>query len=384
MIQDTNNQPIKQEFSLELFATPPPIRVAEKEPIIEPKKEVIKLINNNALDKWGSSRMTNESHYPVPEPMISINGQSIATAGNIAVISGIQKSAKTSISMIFLACFVREFIEPIDGVPTQITGQPAKGKANLHFDSEQAKHRYLSNIKAMLRRLGKTEIPKNLYAYSLRGQSIEESLQMIVDTFELANKDCGGIHSCFIDGIADLVNSVNDELESNKIIKFFEDLATKYNCLIVAVIHRNPNDSKVRGHLGSQLLRKAEAILCVKKEGDLSYIEPEDLRTASNGDIPKLMFQYDKEKGYHVCVGEHTATEQPNKLETYQNLLNMIFIEPNQEIKSNDLIGQIEKLTSKSLSTVKNYLKDMEDYEMIYKEKRGIWKMTETPETPEI
>ena len=182
------------------------------EPIIEPK-ESSKMVN---LDKWKTSRMTNESHYPVPEPMIAINGQSIATAGNIMVISGIQKSAKTSISMVFLACFVRGFIEPIDGVPTQIAGQPAKGKANLHFDSEQAKHKYLSNIKAMLRRLNKTEIPKNLYAYSLRGQAIDESLQMIVDTFELANKECGGIHSCFIDGIADLVNSVNDELESDR------------------------------------------------------------------------------------------------------------------------------------------------------------------------
>ena len=375
--------PEKKGFSLDLFETPLPIRTVGKVEI-EPKKEVIKLLNNTISDKWKDSRMTSESHYPVPEPMIAINGQAIATAGNIAVISGIQKSAKTSISMIFLAGFIRYFIESIDGVPSEMMMQPAKEKANLHFDSEQAKHKYLSNIKAMLRRINKTEIPKNLYAYSLRGQSIEESLQMIAETFVLAEKECGGIHSCFIDGIADLVNSVNDELESNKIIKFFEDLATKYNCLIVAVIHRNPNDSKVRGHLGSQLLRKAEAILCVKKEGDLSYITPEDLRTASNGDIPKLMFGYNKEKGYHCYVGDYQGKEEPNKLEFYKNLIDLIFKEPNQEIKSNDLIGQIEKLTSKSLSTVKNYLKDMEDYEMIYKEKRGIWKMTETPETPEI
>jgi hypothetical protein len=371
-MQDTNNQPIRQELSLDLFKTPPPIPVVEKveiEPIIEPK-ELTKIVN---LDKWKTSRMTNESHYPVPEPMIAINGQSIATAGNIAVISGIQKSAKTSISMVFLACFIREFIEPIDGVPTQITGQPAKGKANLHFDSEQAKHKYLSNIKAMLRRLNKTEIPKNLYAYSLRGQAIEESLQMIVDTFELANKECGGIHSCFIDGIADLVNSVNDELESNKIIKFFEDLATKYNCLIVAVIHRNPNDSKVRGHLGSQLLRKAEAILCVKKEGDLSYIEPEDLRTASNGDIPKLMFQYDKEKGYHICVGEYAGEKEPNKLEFYQNLVDILFAEK-EEIKRGELLAIMAKTANKSEGSCQAYLKEMEGYEMIFSEKRGFWK----------
>ncbi|MBC7749070.1 MAG: hypothetical protein H7Z76_10935 [Methylotenera sp.] len=326
--------------------------------------------SDTPLDKWKELRMTNESHYPIPEPMIAINGESIATAGNLVVISGIQKSAKTSISMIFLACFIRAFLQPVDGVPSQIMGQPAGTKANLHFDTEQAKHKYFSNIKAMLRRLGKTDIPKNLYAYSLRGQSIEDSLAIIENTFVLAEKECGGIHSCFIDGIADLVNSVNDELESNKIIKFFEDLATNYNCLVVAVIHRNPNDSKVRGHLGSQLLRKAEAILCVKKENDFSYIEPEDLRTASNGDIPKLIFQYQKEKGYHVCIGESSTIEPTTKIEMYENLLDMIFSET-ETLRYSDLANQIAKFTSKSAESAKKYIREMQSFDMIFCPKKG-------------
>lgn len=328
--------------------------------------------SETVLDKWKALRMTNESRYPIPEPMISINGESIATAGNLMVISGIQKSAKTSISMIFLSGFIRGSIEPIDGVPSEMMIQPAGTKANLHFDTEQAKHKYLSNIKAMGKRLGKTEIPKNLYAYSLRGQSIDDSLAIIESTFILAKQECGDIHSCFIDGIADLVNSVNDELESNKIIKFFEDLATNYNCLVVAVIHRNPNDSKVRGHLGSQLLRKAEAILCVKKENDLSYIEPEDLRTASNGDIPKLMFQYQKDKGYHVCIGENSQQQQPTKIEMFENLLDIIFNET-ETFKYSELANLIAKFTSKSEESAKKYIKEMMGLEMIFCPKRGLY-----------
>lgn len=329
-------------------------------------------VNSIEPDKWASFRMTNKSHYPIPEPMIAISGQSIATAGNLMVISGIQKSAKTSISMIFLCGFVRAFIEPIDGVPKEMMLQPAGTKANLHFDTEQAKHKYLSNIKAMLRRMNKTEIPKNLYAYSLRGQSIDDSLAIIENTFVLAKRECGQIHCCFIDGIADLVNSVNDELESNKIIKFFEDLATEYNCLVVAVIHRNPNDSKVRGHLGSQLLRKAEAILCVKKEGDCSYIEPEDLRTASNGDIPRLMFQYQKEKGYHVCLGESSTIEKPSEIEMLNNLVDLIFREK-ESFKYSELVNRIMKLNSKSEDTAKKHVQKMLKSELIFRPKNGVY-----------
>lgn len=351
--------PDKPEFTLELIN-------AHLEELTNQKE------SDTPLDKWKELRMTNESHYPIPEPMIAINGESIATAGNLMVISGIQKSAKTSISMIFLCGFIRGKLEPMDGVPPEMMLQPAGTKANLHFDTEQAKHKYLSNIKAMGRRLNKTDIPENLYAYSLRGQSIDDSLSIIEHVFRLAEKECNGIHSCFIDGIADLVNSVNDELESNKVIKFFDDLATRYNCLVVAVIHRNPNDSKVRGHLGSQLLRKAEAILCVKKENDFSYIEPEDLRTASNGDIPKLIFQYQKDKGYHVCVGESSTVEQPTKIEYFENLLDIIFSET-ETLRYSELANQIAKFTSKSVESAKKYIKEMQGLDMIFCPKRGLY-----------
>ena len=112
----------------------------------------------------------------------------------------------------------------------------------------------------------------------------------------------GGIHFALIDGIADFISSVNDEEQSNAIVKQLEHLATVYNTLIIVVIHRNPNDNKVRGHLGSQLIRKSESVLAIKKDGDSSYIDPEYLRTAANGDIPKYLFKYNKEMYMHKYV----------------------------------------------------------------------------------
>jgi hypothetical protein len=340
-----------------------------------------KVNNNSILSRWKEFRITAESNYPTPEPIISINGQSIATAGNIIAVSGLQKSGKSSFSNIVLSGCIKEQFETMDGVPPVISIKSSGGKAIIHIDTEQAKHRHLANLKGgILKRIGRTTAPENLLSFNVRGLDIEKCIELLNDVFTYANQTFGGVHLCLIDGFADLIKSVNDEESSNNLVKYLDGLATEYNTLIIGIIHRNPNDSKVRGHLGSQLLRKCEAVLAIKKDGDLSYIDPEELRTASKNDIPKLMFQYDKDKGYHVCVGEHTESEQPNKLEFLENLLELSF-EVNNEMKYKELIAKMVKITGKGVTTCKGYLNEMESYEMVFKENRGIWKRSETLET---
>ena len=335
--------------------------------------------NNSLIDfcpKWESFRITAESNYPTPVPIISINGQSIATAGNLLAISGLQKSGKSSVTGFFISGFVKTQHEPMDGVPNAICVQSANGKAIIHIDTEQAKHRHLANLKYnILRRIGRETAPENLLSYNVRGAEIQECIDLLDDVFREAQARFGGVHVCIIDGFADLIKSVNDEESSNNLVKYLENKATEYNTLVIGIIHRNPSDSKVRGHLGSQLLRKCESVLAIKKEGDLSYIDPEELRTASKNDIPKYLFGYDKEKGYHVCVGEHQGDTAPNKIELYENLLNLIF-EDCQELKRKDLISKIMLNTAKSEGMAKKYLEEMQTYEMIYTESRGIWKRT--------
>lgn len=332
-------------------------------------------VDNGFCGKWSEFRITAESDYPTPEPIISINGQSIATAGNLVAISGLQKSGKSSISNMIIGGCVKEQHEPIDGVPSAIVVKSANGKAIIHIDTEQAKHRHLSNLKYnILKRIGRTTAPNNLLSYNVRGLDIEKCTELLDDVFTSAQAEFGGVHLCLIDGFADLIKSVNDEESSNNLVKYLDNKATEYNTLIIGIIHRNPSDSKVRGHLGSQLLRKCESVLAIKKEGDLSYIDPEELRTASKNDIPKLMFGYDKDKGYHVCMGEYQGETAPNKIETYQNLLDIIF-KDKTEMRSKDFVPQVEKLSGKGNSTAKVYITEMEGYEMIFRPKRGVWQL---------
>lgn len=332
------------------------------------------------VNKWIDYRITTESNYPTPPPLIEINGESIATAGNIICVSGLQKAGKSSFTGIVLSGAIKQAFEILDGVPDAIKIMPANGKGIIHIDTEQAKHRHLTNLKyGILGRISYTKSPENLLSYNVRGLEIDKCIELLNDVFSYANEAFGGIHLCLIDGIADLILSVNDEESSNQIVKYLDRLATDYNTLIIVVIHRNPSDSKVRGHIGSQLLRKCESVLAIKKDGDSSYIEPEELRTAGKNDIPKYLFQFDKSKGYHVCIGEHTSDAQENKFEFYSGLVYNIF-KNELPISTGLILDQLAKMTGKGTSTCKTYLNDMVEYSLIEKESRGQYKKIPPPE----
>jgi hypothetical protein len=80
--------------------------------------------------------------------------------------------------------------------------------------------------------------------------------------------------------------AANDPDEAFAFIEEWQQLADKYQMVIVCVRHENPGSEtgKTRGHLGSQLERKAESNLRLLKEDIVTVIYREKSRGAH---IPK-------------------------------------------------------------------------------------------------
>jgi len=101
---------------------------------------------------------------------------------------------------------------------------------------------------------------------------VEDAQEVLIHAMEENAKRFNGIHSVFIDGPGDLVPSVNDEEASNTLVAILMGLAEKHACHIINAIHLNhgsPNDSKMRGHLGSQLARKSETTIKVTAKDEV-------------------------------------------------------------------------------------------------------------------
>jgi hypothetical protein len=111
-----------------------------------------------------------------------------------------------------------------------------------------------------------------------------------------------------LDGGADFVADVNDAAESNAFVATRHDLAIKHDCPIVGVVHFNPGSEKSRGHLGSQLERKAETNLALEKDADESTV----IYSTKNcrAGIPKGIgprFRFDPAAGMHVSVASRQS-----------------------------------------------------------------------------
>lgn len=76
----------------------------------------------------------------------------------------------------------------------------------------------------------------------------------------------GGVLAVIIDGGADLLHSVNDEAESNAMVARLVSTAGQIEAPVIVVIHENHGAEKARGHLGSQLERKAESVIRMEKD----------------------------------------------------------------------------------------------------------------------
>lgn len=169
----------------------------------------------------------------------------------------------------------------------------SRNKAVLFYDTEQSEVQLYKNISNLLRRCGREAMPEWFKAYCLTGMSRKERLLSIIQSLDKYHYQYGGVHLVVIDGIADLIKCANDEAESIAVVEELYRLAGIYKTCIVTVLHFIPNGLKLRGHLGSELQRKAAAILSIEKDSDpaISVVKALKVRDGSPLDVPIMQFR---------------------------------------------------------------------------------------------
>lgn len=334
------------------------------------------LIQPDSLVEYEHLRITDKTAILQPIPLVTINKETIITSEALSTISGQSKGGKSAIIGILIAGSISKDGE-IDGLAGIEVRLNPEGLAVIHLDTEQARHKQQSNLKSILKRAGLPECPSYLLSYNIRQLDIEKYAEITNSICERAFKEFGGIHSIWIDGGADYIADVNDAAQSNAIIKFFEDLAIKYKTAVIIIVHTNPGGDKERGHFGSTCQRKSESVLTVKKNGDISSLEAKFLRNAGNGDIPKIEFAYNKEKGYHtyVGVGIDIPIDKPNRrLEAIRQSHVLVF-SGQRSYTYKDAIHAIRFAAHVGERTAKDYFTHMKANNMIYQGVDNNWRI---------
>ena len=325
------------------------------------------------LKKYNRLRISALNPLKAPTPIISINGVPISTEGNIMILSGDSKSGKSALCNVILAGAICPIGQQYDGFQGIDIEPNYQSKAVLHFDTEQSTHQHYKSFKnSILNRVALSIEPTLYYTYNIREIDISKYRSMCREIFESVYKKHNGIHLAVIDGAADFIKSVNDEEESNAIIKFFEQLAIEFKPPIILIIHFNPKSEKQRGHLGSQLQRKAESVIAIKKNEGISYIEPQLLRNGSNANIPHIQFSYDETKGYHISCGVFNKTSKEDEEKKQLEILaKTVFSDI--PMSFTDAINKLTEITKSSNRTMSTRLKKMVELELVSKSKGKLY-----------
>jgi hypothetical protein len=214
--------------------------------------------------------------FPDSVPILLQGDVPLFSSGEISLITGIPKTKKTFLVPFFIAALLAE---------KEYAGFTSKLKSNiLLIDTEQGRRR--TNI--VIRRIYKLlnwdfNVPiQKFTAMSIRELSAKERFMVL----EKAIKE-NPYSIVFLDGFADLIQNTNDIEECARRVSELMKLAEEHNVHICLVVHTNPSSDKTRGHVGSELQRKCETVILVKKDGEVSIVSPQFCR---NKEFEKFSF----------------------------------------------------------------------------------------------
>ena len=212
----------------------------------------------------------------IPKPQIAWSltntkseGEAIlGTLGDFGLIIGKAKSRKSFFISIAVSTALGN-----DAILNRFKSYlPPDKNEVIYFDTEQSKYYVQKAVKRICTQVDQPE-PKNLHAFHLRSLNPAERLQFI-ETEIYSNDKIGFV---VIDGIKDLVTSINDESEATMITSKLLKWTEERNIYLLTVLHQNKSDNNARGHIGTELINKAQTVLSVTKaenDNEISIVEP--------------------------------------------------------------------------------------------------------------
>ena len=230
-------------------------------------------------------------NYPEPYYMLEFNGVPFSTIGGIQALSGQKKNGKTFVIAQLIAAILggdtertRRYLPGLK-VPERTLEYLGHAPRVLWVDTEMEK---LNSAKVLRRIHWLCEWPMDQPNERFNVLWLREVTDLKDEdgrTKQRANARRWGIiqqaidilkpDAVFIDGIRDIVGDFNDNSESAALVGELMALATQKGICIWNVLHMNPrpsndDESKMRGHLGTELGNKVTDTLVSFKKKDSS------------------------------------------------------------------------------------------------------------------
>lgn len=268
--------------------------------------------------------------YPEPHYLLDYQGVGFSPLGGIQAISGQKKNGKTFVLTQLMAVILNSESERVKAKLPGLAVNPetlehiGHDPSVLYIDTEMEK----LNTAKVVRRvhwLCNWELDQDydrFHALWLRTvETPKEKINIIKKAIDIWHPT-----AIFIDGLRDLVSDFNAMDESMPLIINLMKTATENDCCIWSVLHMNPrqrndDESKMRGHLGTELGNKVtDTLASYKSKSQAGVIFTVKQLDARGKDIPDWQFEIVDDAGGLGIPRIVNGTVSTSKPEHLKNL----------------------------------------------------------------
>ena len=282
--------------------------------------------NNNTPDlrtpeqiRWDTLRqylLDPRENYPEPYYMLEFNGVPFSTVGGLGAISGQKKNGKSFVLTQLMAAILGSGRErtglflPGLTVPERTVDYLGHQPKVLYCDTEMEK----LNSAKVLRRVHwlcdepmDVPFPEDRFAVLwLKNMPKDDNVKAYRKRYDLIRMAIDAIQPdvVFIDGIRDLLSSINDEESGTQILDDLASMAEERRMCIWNALHQNPRinsdgeDSKMRGWIGTELGNKvSDTLVSIKKKDATGVTFTVKQQDARGKDLDDWKFEVTEDAG---------------------------------------------------------------------------------------
>ena len=314
-----------------------------------------------------------------PIPRFIINKAHVCTPGNLSNLIGQSKTCKsTYFEAMIAAVIAADQGNTSDCDCLGLSASKPNGLHLIHFDTEQSIFDHDQLIRRAIKRSKATTFPTWLHSYCVTGFSILDCRLLIGLKLNEFHK-LGGVYAVLVDGIGDCVVNVNDPDETNPFVTEIHEFCIAFDTCIISAIHENPGQDfgKGRGHLGSQLERKAESNLRLKKTDNIITVFSEKMRRGSILEKDGPRFSWDEASQMHLSTQSVASTKDDTKRDKLRDSFEGIVQHTGKDsFRFAELLKAISDVTGVGKSSAEDRFGQMKKLGVIVKDCAGFWRAT--------
>ena len=252
--------------------------------------------------------------YPEPYHMLEYNGVPFSKVGGLAAISGQKKNGKSFVLTQLMAailgngCDKTQRYLPGLSVPERTIEYLGHEPKVLYVDTEMEK---LSSAK-VLRRVHwlcdwDMKYPNDRFSVLwLKNMPKDDNKKAYMQRFDMIRLAIDAIQPdvMFVDGLRDLLASINDEESITTILDYFGGIAEDRNMSIWMALHQNPqrknddDEAKMRGWAGTELGNKvSDTLVSIKTKTPNGVTFTVKQQDARDKDIDDWKFEVTDDAG---------------------------------------------------------------------------------------